>query len=160
MKELNIQVPEGYEIDKDRSTFEKIIFKKTEEKPISWDTLRHIEGYSINTNSKTFKNPPIPPAPEFKNTFKTLEQAEAALALAQLSQLIPEYIKRYYSKNPHWRADWIRSTDKFCIGVMNNEFIIDIIYYQQHFCAFPTEKIAERFFKEQRALLEQAKPFL
>lgn len=27
MKSLNIQIPEGYEIDKDLSTFEKIVFK-------------------------------------------------------------------------------------------------------------------------------------
>ena len=27
-KEIKIQVPEGYEIDKEKSTFEKIIFKK------------------------------------------------------------------------------------------------------------------------------------
>ena len=27
-KELKIQIPEGYEIDKEKSTFEKIVFKK------------------------------------------------------------------------------------------------------------------------------------
>ncbi len=27
-KELKIQIPEGYEIDKENSTFEKIVFKK------------------------------------------------------------------------------------------------------------------------------------
>jgi len=29
-KEMKIQVPEGYEIDKEKSTFEKIVFKKVE----------------------------------------------------------------------------------------------------------------------------------
>lgn len=28
MKELKIEIPKGYEIDKEQSTFEKIIFKK------------------------------------------------------------------------------------------------------------------------------------
>jgi len=28
-KELKIQTPEGYEIDKENSTFEKIVFKNT-----------------------------------------------------------------------------------------------------------------------------------
>lgn len=32
MKELKITPPEGYEIDKENSTFEKIVFKKIEEK--------------------------------------------------------------------------------------------------------------------------------
>ena len=27
-KELKIEVPQGYEIDKEKSTFEKIVFKK------------------------------------------------------------------------------------------------------------------------------------
>lgn len=29
-KEFKIQMPEGYEIDKENSTFEKIVFKKIE----------------------------------------------------------------------------------------------------------------------------------
>ena len=29
-KELKIEVPQGYEIDKENSTFEKIVFKKVE----------------------------------------------------------------------------------------------------------------------------------
>ena len=38
MKELNIQIPEGYEVDKEQSTFEKIIFKKIETKlPKTWE---------------------------------------------------------------------------------------------------------------------------
>ena len=35
-KELKITIPEGYEIDKDNSTFEKIVFKKKDTKPRSW----------------------------------------------------------------------------------------------------------------------------
>ena len=31
-KELKIEIPEGYEVDKENSTFEKIVFKKVEEK--------------------------------------------------------------------------------------------------------------------------------
>lgn len=29
-KEMKIQAPEGYEIDKEKSTFEKIVFRKIE----------------------------------------------------------------------------------------------------------------------------------
>ena len=32
-KELKIEVPQGYEIDRQKSTFEKIIFKKIPETP-------------------------------------------------------------------------------------------------------------------------------
>ena len=32
-KELKIEIPQGYEIDRQKSTFEKIIFKKIPENP-------------------------------------------------------------------------------------------------------------------------------
>lgn len=36
-KTLKIDIPEGYEIDKDKSTFENIVFKKIQEKLPDWD---------------------------------------------------------------------------------------------------------------------------
>ena len=35
-KELKIEVPQGYEIDRQKSTFEKIVFKKIPENPKTW----------------------------------------------------------------------------------------------------------------------------
>ena len=47
-KELKIQVPEGYEIDKEKSTFEKIVFKKVEkELPKSWEDLYEVGGWFV-----------------------------------------------------------------------------------------------------------------
>lgn len=43
-KELKIQVPEGYEIDKENSTFENIVFKR-KELPKSWEDLGAIRGF-------------------------------------------------------------------------------------------------------------------
>lgn len=36
-KELKIVPPEGYEIDRDNSTLERIIFKKKDDKPRTWE---------------------------------------------------------------------------------------------------------------------------
>ena len=36
-KELKIEVPQGYEIDRQKSTFEKIVFKKIPENPKTWE---------------------------------------------------------------------------------------------------------------------------
>ena len=36
-KELKIDIPEGYEIDKENSTFERIVFKKKYTYPKSWE---------------------------------------------------------------------------------------------------------------------------
>ena len=47
-KELKITIPEGYEIDKDNSTFEKIVFKKKDTKPRSWkeyfEQYKNVQG--------------------------------------------------------------------------------------------------------------------
>jgi hypothetical protein len=39
MKEFKVQVPEGYEIDKEKSTFESIVFKEKNNLPTSWEKL-------------------------------------------------------------------------------------------------------------------------
>ena len=36
-KELKIKIPKGYEIDRQKSTFEKIVFKKIPENPKTWE---------------------------------------------------------------------------------------------------------------------------
>ena len=47
-KELNIIPPIGYEIDRQKSTFEKIIFKKIPENPKTWeDYCSLMEGKKV-----------------------------------------------------------------------------------------------------------------
>ena len=36
-KELNIEISKGYEIDKEKSTFAKIVFKKIDNRPKTWE---------------------------------------------------------------------------------------------------------------------------
>lgn len=161
MKELNIQIPEGYEIDKDKSTFEKIVFKKKEEEPISWGRLESIAGWYVEDCSAVVRSGSNPIADSVNmNIFKEKEQAEATIALAKLSHLIPAYIKRYYSENPDWKPDWNKSSPKYAIFPRSNVLIADFVVYYQRLCVFPTWEIAKRFFEEQKELLEQAKPFL
>lgn len=50
-KEVKINIPEGYEIDKDNSTFECIKFKKKDEGINTWKDLQRVSGYYINTCS-------------------------------------------------------------------------------------------------------------
>ena len=54
MKNLTITPPEGYEIDKEQSTFENIVFKpvpKTVSLPKTWRDLKTISGYYVNSTS-------------------------------------------------------------------------------------------------------------
>jgi hypothetical protein len=84
MKDLKITAPKGYEIDKEKSTFENIVFKELNKLPKTWKELGSIGGFYLSSTSKIcigyyeaeFGN---------ENIFKTREQANAALARALFS---------------------------------------------------------------------------
>jgi hypothetical protein len=103
-KEIKIQVPDGYEIDKDKSTFENIVFKPIGDKdPKSWEEAfmcNPIEGYYLNGGTiQGYSNGAA--TSDDANVFKTIPQAISALAYAQLTQLmaLPCY-------NGDWVPDW------------------------------------------------------
>ena len=96
-KELTISIPDGYEIDEDLSSFDKIIFKKKEHQIKTWSDLIgekipkgsvYISGTSQikeeNDDLLFWKD-------SEKNIFIDKRHAKAALAMAQISQLMPYY---------------------------------------------------------------------
>ena len=141
-KTLKIDIPEGYEIDKDKSTFENIVFKETEVSyPKNWEDLSSISGCYIDTGSRleigafcnTFKG-----NSNNKNVFPTLQDAESVLALAQLLQLRKRYVG-------DWVADWKESGTKCCIVRENSriiEYALCNIYTE---LSFPTSEMAKAF---------------
>lgn len=84
--EMVITIPEGYEIDKENSTFECIKFKKKVKKIDTWDDLDTISGYMINNMSEIITVLVISAEDMDKNVFISEKYAKAALA--QISQLI------------------------------------------------------------------------
>ncbi len=53
MKEIKISPPEGFEIDKENSTFELIKFKQLEKKfPESWDNLGVVNGFCVTDETE------------------------------------------------------------------------------------------------------------
>ena len=83
MKELKIEVPEGYQIDKEKSTFEKIVFKAIENKlPMSVEEIPNRKWYiSLSGDIRQTS------AMEDKYNLSTKERAEAFLSLMQLVEL-------------------------------------------------------------------------
>lgn len=158
MNELKITIPEGFEIDKENSTFELIKFKKIENKlPKKWEELNKISGAFIsNRKSKiecvncfyiddtTVGN---------KQIFPTKEYAEAALALAQLLQLRQVY-------NNGWEPDWTNNESKFCIYPSKNKIQRFINTDSARIMSFETMEIRDLFLENFRELLEIAKPLL
>jgi len=151
--EVKIQVPQGYEIDKENSTFELIKFKKIERKfPKSWGELEKLEGYFCTDGDKTNNLLCGPLLDVNKNYFATEEQAKAALALAQLSQL-----KKVYREIEGGEIDWKMDTQvKYVICIYSNEIALN----NPHFLAFLKPETRDLFFENFKDLIEQAKPLM
>ena len=151
-KELNIIAPEGYEIDKENSTFEKIVFKKINELPKTWEELKNISGYLVSGFSEIIPSSLINANDCTKNRFPTKELAEAALALAQLLQLRD----RYNGDN----KGFIYNKDNYCLAVCNNSIFKDWNVHTQKVLAFRTKELRDEFYDNFKDLIEIAKPLL
>lgn len=156
-KELKIEAPEGFEIDKENSTFEKIVFKKKEnELPTKWEDLKDLKGCKIITNSSFHGSNSFITDSMNKNVFPTLKEAEACLALSQLCQL-----RDAYNGEPlaDW-CDWSDGTTKYCICFHEDK--INTFNYNciRKVLAFKTEKLRDKFAENFRELIETAKPLL
>jgi hypothetical protein len=137
MKNLKINVPKGYEIDKDKSTFDNIVFKEINKLPSSWDELEGVEGYRAEYLSGYFSR---------KSIFKT--------ALAQLSQLRDVY-------RQGWQPDWCNSRRSYyCIVFDGVKLLTIACHYQNHFLSFQDRATAELFIANFRDLIEKAKPLM
>lgn len=155
-KEMKIQVPEGYEIDREKSTFESIVFRKVEaeELPKRWEDLKIIDGFFV-TNlgyiEKVSDNCIV--SDHNRNTFPTKEEAEACLALAQLCQLRDRY-------NDGWKPDWTDFTMKPSIYFHKDIATTGENRSERTILYFRSEKIRDKFLENFKGLIEIAKPLL
>lgn len=100
-KEIKINIPEGYEIDKENSTFECIKFKK-KIKVNTWKNIPRVNGCYMN-NSHIYTDYEGKPCEENKDVYLTDKYAKSALALAQISQLMPYYGEEITDEE--WKSD-------------------------------------------------------
>ena len=154
-KELKIQVPEGYEIDKEKSTFEKIVFKKIERKlPKKWKDLYEVKGWFVDFQSDVVTSGSMRTADSVKNRFPTKEEAEACLALAQLCQLRDRY-------NDGWKPNWKDDGEiKYCIEFFKGKIEKECHYITKRVLCFKTRELRDKFLENFRDLIEIAKPLL
>ena len=163
-KEIVISAPKGYEVDKDKSTFEKIIFKPIKANRQWSDFPRdQINGYFINSISQVCKFANTRDQDgvmhSHKNIWPTKELAEAVLALCQLTQ----WRKYYLASNNYsdWKPDFSNSMKScWCIVVSIQQICVLQISITNNILSFPSNKMAEEFKTEFKELLETAKPLL
>ena len=155
IKEMKIQAPEGYEIDRENSTFENIIFRKAERKLSKrWEDLPFVEGWFIDAKCRIIETGRLNTQEYNKNTFPTKEEAEACLALAQLCQLRDRY-------NEGWKPHWVDYNEtKYCIEFCQGRIeTIDRVNCHK-ILTFKTEDLRDKFLENFKDLIETAKPLL
>lgn len=161
-KSIKIDPPEGYEIDKENSTFEKIKFKKINKVNKFWEWLLRQEepfsGYYVSPYNevKFLQSPAIPKNMQlgenaFKSIFKKYKQASSSLAYAQLSQLMAD--SEY---NGNWEPDWNDvEKNKYCIERIKDDLVVGSFIHTHHFLAFKDIHSRDKFLKEYEELIKQ-----
>lgn len=173
-KELKIEVPEGFEIDKENSSFEKIVFKKKDTKPRSWEeyckqqSRKNETGYFIDATadihacSLSICDCNIPET--WRNVLPSKELAEAFLAMMQLMSLRQAWIHQWSVERnlpKDWKPNWLNnSLVNYCIEVDLEEIDVYPSVCSQVPLSFPTNAMAEEFMYCFKDLLEIAKPLL
>ena len=89
MKTLEIQIPQGHEIDRDNSTFEKIVFKEIEVQSKYPKSVEEVKGRDWFIKSECEVQKAY--ISNDKNNLSSEGRAEAFLALMQLVELRDAY---------------------------------------------------------------------
>ena len=148
IKELKIEIPQGYEIDKEKSTFEKIVFKKIDNTPKTWEeycklTKGNTSNYANATTLMVCKD-------RFNgayNEFSTKERAEQFIAFGKLLQL-----------RDYWVGDWKRNSDN--IYIIYKNVIMAAVHNSDFPLTFPTREMAKEFKDCFSDLIKEAYPLV
>ena len=141
-KEFKIEIPKGYEVDKENSTFEKIVFKKIEEKltyeKIAEKLFQYEKYYYIAGDGGIMGTSIGWSCP---NTASTKHQLERLLAVNKLMNVA-------YYLNDGWEPDWNDGTqEKFSMYYNNVNKVIKIdsnIYCNNGVIYFKSAELAKQ----------------
>lgn len=150
-KEIKITPPEGFEIDKENSTFECIKFKPIEKKRWRDDEDAQIKGYYISytglPNNHCGKN-----LQENYGVFATEKQAKSALAMARISQIMAND-ERFGGvvTDEEWNNG---NMEKYTIIKKSDYMTEHYCYSFYHFLAFHTAEQRDLFLQENEDLVK------
>lgn len=157
-KELKINIPQGYEIDRQKSTFEKIVFKKIEPcKPTTWKEYckyaKDCPSYYGNPRQTNICETRFD---GFYNEFFTKERVKQYVALGKLLQL-----------RDYWVGDWKYNIPAFDDSVFAvfydailNKAQMTNMSYSNLPLTFPTKEMAQKFIECFEDLIKEAYPLV
>ena len=159
-KELKIEVPDGYEIDKENSTFERIVFKKKHTYPKSWEEFcennkitseEYCIGWDSQVMTSCIKNKDYD---KDRNLCKTKEEAEAFLALMQLKRLWHEYVDNYSGKvDDYYFIDCFTSINGCEFSALHSCSVLSKFLFK-----FPSKELAQEFLHNFKDLFMKISP--
>ena len=123
------------------------------ELPKNWEELGKITGFFTKYDSTIDCSKKILTRESNRNVFATKEQAEASIALAQLSQLREVYRKGWV---PDCSDD--ANTNTFCIEFYENKIYKENYVSRNRFLSFQDPETRDLFLYNFWDLIEQAKP--
>lgn len=157
-KKLKINIPEGYEVDKEKSTFEEIVFKKVNpltKLPKTWKEYCNCVKGELSHYWNDFHDLCFLKTSSFSgvyNEFSTEERVEQYVALGRLIQL-----------RDYWTNNWKSNGDSFIVYTarFHSQLIqVGMSKGTNYPLAFPTEQMAKRFKECFTGLLIKASPLL
>ena len=151
-KKLKINIPEGYEIDKEKSTFEEIVFKKVEDPlaklPKTWKEYckyaKDCPSYFGNPRKNNIFETRFD---GFYNEFFTEERAKQYVSLGKLLQL-----------RDYWVGDWKRNSDN--IYVIYKNVIMAAMHSSDFPLTFPTREMTKEVKNCFKDLIKEAYPLV
>ena len=150
-KFFKVTAPNGYEIDEENSTFENIVFKKTEQDVKTWEDLigeQMSDSYKWIDNKSYIRNACGKFGLIDKNVFVDERHAKSALAMAQISQLMP------YFGGSITDEEWKSNIMKYCIARDHKNLIYrSFVWHEYHILAFHTEEQRNNFIKYNKQLV-------
>ena len=165
MKEVKITPPEGYEVDKENSTFECIKFKPIKPQlPKTWEEfcethpLKEGEAWLTSLSEVTSidkeKGGSLRCVNRDEHVVPSENYAKAILALCQLIQLRDCYNEGW---EPHWSIDL---EDKWCIEIFRGQIDKAVHTVAARVLAFKSANLRDEFLENFKDLIEIAKPLL
>lgn len=166
-KEIKITIPEGYEIDKEQSNFEKIVFKRKVNKyPETWKEC--IE--KLNTKEHAFVYIDAFSNIKFLNVIDKIENEGLSYVdynLLPSKEIAEKFLilqKLYTCRQAYigdWKPDWNSYNEqKYVIKTVENNLTISTHHNEVRSFSFPTFEMAKKFLENFEVDLEKIKEFL
>lgn len=144
VKDINL---DDYEISQQAG--EEFIILRKKKPTLKWEDLKRISGCYITDNCSIRPATNVIANGENKNIFLTEKHAKSALAMAQISQLIPFYGGEITDEE--WKDSDMK---KYVITRDGNEIRSVANYTRHEFLAFHTSEQRDEFLKNNEQLVK------